>query len=320
MLLAILATIIGLALLVYSADYFIDGASSIATRFGMSKFLIGMIIIGIGTSAPEIVVSVFSALENASGLALGNAYGSNIVNILLVLGTTALISPVLIQKSLVKGDFLILLGVTALAIAQVWDGQISRLDSIILILGLAVFVGWQIYVAKKNPATSDNSDDEIASFSMGKSLAMLIGGLIVLVLSSRLVVWGAVEIAKAVGMSELIIGLTVVAVGTSLPELVSSIIAARKGEDDMAVGNVIGSNIFNTLAVVGVAGLIAPMSVPADVISRDIWVMAGVTVGLFILCLIALKGNGRISRAMGGFLLAGFVAYTAVLAMSALGA
>lgn len=320
MLLAILATIIGLALLVYSADYFIDGASSIATRFGMSKFLIGMIIIGIGTSAPEIVVSVFSALENASGLALGNAYGSNIVNILLVLGTTALISPLLIQKGLVRSDFLILLGITALAIAQVWDGQISRLDSIILILGLAVFVGWQIYVAKKNPATSDNSDDEIASFSMGKAVAFLIGGLVVLVLSSRLVVWGAVEIAKAVGMSELIIGLTVVAVGTSLPELVSSIIAAKKGEDDMAVGNVIGSNIFNTLAVVGVAGFIAPMSVPAEVISRDIWVMAGVTVGLFILCLIALKGNGRISRAMGGFLLAGFVAYTAVLAMSALGA
>lgn len=317
MLLAIIATLIGLALLVYSADYFIDGASSIAQKFGMSKFLIGMLIIGIGTSTPEIVVSVFSALENASGLALGNAYGSNIVNILLVLGATALISPLLIQKSLIKGDFLILLGVTALAIVQLMDGHISRLDSIILIAGLAMFVGWQIYVAKKNP--SDSNEEEIANFSMGKSLAFLIGGLVVLVASSRLVVWGAVEIAKAMGMSELIIGLTVVAVGTSLPELVSSIIAARKGEDDMAVGNVIGSNIFNTLAVVGVAGAIAPMSVPAEVISRDIWVMAGVTVALFVLCLIALKGNGRISRAMGGLLVAGFVGYTIVLAMSAMG-
>lgn len=317
MLLAILATIIGLALLVYSADYFIDGASSIATRFGMSKFLIGMIIIGIGTSTPEIVVSVFSALEGASGLALGNAYGSNIVNILLVLGATALISPLLIQRSLVRGDFLILLGVTALAIFQLMDGHISRLDSIILILGLATFIGWQIYVAKKSP--NDNDSEEIANFSMGKALVCLIGGLVVLVASSRLVVWGAVEIAKALGMSELIIGLTVVAIGTSLPELVSSIIAARKGEDDMAVGNVIGSNIFNTLAVVGIAGVIAPMSVPDDVIGRDIWVMAGVTIALFVLCLIALRGDGRISRAMGGLLVAGFVAYTIVLAMSVMG-
>lgn len=314
MFLAIIATLIGLILLVYSADFFIDGASSIASKFGMSKFLIGMIIIGIGTSTPEIVVSVFSALEGASGLALGNAYGSNIVNILLVLGATALISPLLIQRSLVRGDFLILLGVTVLAIFQLMDGHISRLDSIILILGLAIFIGWQIYVAKKSP--NDNDSEEIANFSMGKALVCLIGGLVVLVASSRLVVWGAVEIAKALGMSELIIGLTVVAVGTSLPELVSSIIAAKKGEDDMAVGNVIGSNIFNTLAVVGVAGLIAPMSVPDDVIGRDIWVMAGVTIALFVLCLIALRGDGRISRAMGGLLVAGFVAYTIVLAMS----
>lgn len=324
MLLAIIIMVIGLILLVYSADYFIEGASSIATKMGMSKFLIGMIIIGIGTSTPEIVVSVFSALEGASGLALGNAYGSNIVNILLVLGATALISPLLIQKSLVRTDFLILLGVTALAIVQVMDGHISRLDSVILCLTLAVVLTAQIYLAKKNPASTDANDgnddaDEIKEFSMPKSLGFLIGGLVVLVASSRMVVWGAVEIAKAMGMSELIIGLTVVAVGTSLPELVSSIIAARKGEDDMAVGNVIGSNIFNTLAVVGVAGAIAPMSVPNDVIGRDIWVMAGVTISLFVLCLIALRGGQRINRAMGGILVAGFVAYTIVLAMSAMG-
>lgn len=317
MFLAIIATLIGLVLLVYSADFFIDGASSIAQKFGMSKFLIGMLIIGIGTSTPEIVVSIFSALEGASGLALGNAYGSNIVNILLVLGATALISPLLIQRSLVRGDFLILLGVTALAIFQLMDGHILRLDSIILILALVAFVGWQIYVAKKSP--NDNDSEEIANFSMGKALACLIGGLVVLVASSRLVVWGAVEIAKALGMSELIIGLTVVAIGTSLPELVSSIIAARKGEDDMAVGNVIGSNIFNTLAVVGIAGVIAPMSVPDEVIGRDIWVMAGVTVALFVMCLLALRGNQRINRTMGGLLVGGFVTYTIVLAMSVMG-
>lgn len=319
MLLAAIVTLIGLVLLVYSTDFFIEGASSIATKFGMSKFLIGMIIIGIGTSTPEIVVSVFSALEGASGLALGNAYGSNIVNILLVLGATALISPLLIQKSLVRTDFLILLGVTGLAIAQILDKEVSRLDGIILCVALAAFIIAQIYLAKKNPAAENDSGEDIKELPMAKSVAFLVGGLVVLVASSRMVVWGAVEIAKALGMSELIIGLTVVAVGTSLPELVSSIIAAKKGEDDMAVGNVIGSNIFNTLAVVGVAGIIAPMSVPSDVISRDIWVMTGVTVGLFIMCLIALRGNQRISRAMGGLLVAGFVAYTIVLAMSVMG-
>lgn len=283
MLIATVITVIGLILLVYSADFFIEGASSIATKFGMSKFLIGMIIIGIGTSAPEIVVSVFSALEGASGLALGNAYGSNIVNILLVLGATAVISPLLIQKSLVRTDFLILLGVTGLAIFQLMDGDISRLDSLILCAVLVVVLVAQIYLAKKSTAPNSNEAEEIVELPMLKSVVFLVGGLIVLVLSSRMVVYGAVEIAKTMGLSDLIIGLTVVAVGTSLPELVSSIIAARKGEDDMAVGNVIGSNIFNTLAVVGVAGLIAPMNVPSDVINRDIWVMTGVTVGLFVL-------------------------------------
>lgn len=318
MLIATVITVIGLILLVYSADFFIEGASSIATKFGMSKFLIGMIIIGIGTSAPEIVVSVFSALEGASGLALGNAYGSNIVNILLVLGATAVISPLLIQKSLVRTDFLILLGVTGLAIFQLMDGDISRLDSLILCAVLVVVLVAQIYLAKKSTAPNSNEAEEIVELPMLKSVVFLVGGLIVLVLSSRMVVYGAVEIAKTMGLSDLIIGLTVVAVGTSLPELVSSIIAARKGEDDMAVGNVIGSNIFNTLAVVGVAGLIAPMNVPSDVINRDIWVMTGVTVGLFVLCLIALRGGQRINRAMGGLLLVGFVAYTIVLAMSAM--
>lgn len=312
MLLAMIAMIVGIALLVYSAEFFIEGSSTLALRFGMPKLLVGMLVIGIGTSAPEIVVSVLSALNGSSGLALGNAYGSNITNITLVLGATALISPLFIQKSLVKGDFLILIGVTALAIFQLLDGQVSRLDGVILLGALAVFLVFQIYMAKLNKSDNDELPN-MAGFKMNTALAKLIGGLVVLVLSSRLVVWGAVEIAKIAGLSELIIGLTIVAVGTSLPELVSSIIAARKGEDEMALGNVIGSNIFNTLAVVGVPAVIAQMAVAKEVVSRDMVVMAGVTLLLFVLCVFAVRGGQKLGRGVGGVLLSIFVAYTAWL-------
>lgn len=312
MLLAMIAMIVGIALLVYSAEFFIEGSSTLALRFGMPKLLVGMLVIGIGTSAPEIVVSVLSALNGSSGLALGNAYGSNITNITLVLGATALISPLFIQKSLVKGDFLILIGVTALAIFQLLDGQVSRLDGVILLGALAVFLVFQIYMAKLNKSDNDELPN-MAGFKMNTALAKLIGGLVVLVLSSRLVVWGAVEIAKIAGLSELIIGLTIVAVGTSLPELVSSIIAARKGEDEMALGNVIGSNIFNTLAVVGVPAVIAQMTVAKEVVSRDMVVMAGVTLLLFVLCVFAVRGGQKLGRGVGGVLLSIFVAYTAWL-------
>lgn len=317
MLFALIATVIGLFLLVYSADYFIEGASGIALKFGMPKLLIGMLVIGIGTSAPEVVVSVLSALSGSSGLALGNAYGSNIVNITLVLGATALISPLFIQKSLVKGDFLLLLGVTAFGIVLLFDEAVSVLDGLLLCAVLAVILSIQIYFAKKSKtsATLEDALDDVPNTAISLKLASikLIGGLVVLVLSSRLVVWGAVEIAKFFEMSEVVIGLTVVAVGTSLPELVSSIIAAKKGEDEMALGNVIGSNIFNTLAVVGVAAIIAPMSVPPEILRRDVIVMAGVTVLLFVLCLIAIRSNQRLGRGVGALLLGGFVVYTAYL-------
>lgn len=317
MLLAIFATIIGLVFLIYSADYFIEGASAIAMKFGMPKFLIGMIIIGIGTSAPEIVVSILSALQGSPGLALGNAYGSNIVNISLVLGATALISPLFIQKSLVKGDFLLLLGITALAIILLLDKQVSQLDGAILCLVLVVMLATQIYFAKKGRHVDTDTLEDIDT-PMPKSLAKLIGGLVVLVISSRLVVWGAVEIATSIGLSELIIGLTVVAIGTSLPELVSSIIAAKKGEDEMALGNVIGSNIFNTLAVVGIAALISPIDVPSEVLTRDMLVMTGLTTGLFVLCLLALRGDQKLGRGVGALLLSSFVGYTIFLIVTAL--
>lgn len=206
--------------------------------------------------------------------------------------------------------------VSLLAFWQVSDGAVTRLDGAILCAVLALVLGLQIFLATKNKHA--NHDEIIHSDTNIQHAAIkLIGGLVVLVLSSRMIVWGAVNIATAIGLSEVIIGLTIVAVGTSLPELVSSIIAAKKGEDEMALGNVIGSNIFNTLAVVGVAAIIAPMSVPQEILSRDILIMLAVTFLLFVMCVLALLGGQRIGRVFGGILLSSFVAYTLWLITSA---
>ncbi|UXZ04195.1 calcium/sodium antiporter [Moraxella nasicaprae] len=325
MLLSLLAVVVGLAILVYSADVFIDGAVAVATKYHMPKMLIGALIIGVGTSAPELVVSALSALSGSPGLALGNAYGSNIVNIMLVLGLTLLISPITIQKQVVKSDFLWLIVVTILSVFLLLDGHLGRLDAFILIAAMLANITTQIISAKKSKqslAEQTQNDDELPNpnnIKIGQSLLKLVAGLVILILSSRLIVWGAVELAKLWGLPDLIIGLTIVAIGTSLPELVSSIIAARRGEFEMALGNVLGSNLFNTLAVVGLAAIIAPMQVSAEIISRDIVVVCAITAVLFLLCLNALRTNGKIGRLAGAFLVLCFIGYSSWLAVSALG-
>ena len=279
MLLAALAVIIGLALLVWSADRFVDGAAASAGHFGMPPLLIGMVIVGFGTSAPEMVVSVLAAVQGNPGIALGNAYGSNITNIALILGITALISPIAIQPQIIRREMPVLLAVTVLAVWQLWDGYLSFADGIVLSATLVLLMGWTTLRSMKG---SDNFARDIADeladsdnkIPLRRALFWLVLGLAILILSSRLLVWGAVVIAQALGVSDLIIGLTVVAIGTSLPELASSVIAARKGEHDIAVGNIIGSNLFNTLAVVGLAAAIHPMPVASEVLARDAAVMA----------------------------------------------
>lgn len=336
MLISLLAVAVGLALLVFSADQFIDGAVAIATKYHMPKMLIGALIIGVGTSAPEMLVSALSALSGSPGIALGNAYGSNIVNILLVLGVTAVIAPIAIQKDALKLDFPWLLGATALTVVLLIDGEVSRIDAGILILVLIANIIGQIYIAKTHAKAAKESaviaayeeaeeeaeeDHELPDpdeVNVGKSLFRLIVGLFVMIMSSRLIVWGAVELAQIWGLSDLIIGLTIVAIGTSLPELVSSIIAARRGEFDLALGNVLGSNVFNTLAVVGIAGLIQPMAVAPEILSRDVLVMCAVTIALFVLSAGALKMGGKLGRGVGITFIAWFVAYSAWLAMSAI--
>lgn len=319
--LAIIAILIGLAILVWSADVFIDGATVLAKKFNVPSFLIGVLILGVGTSMPEMVVSVLAALEGSPDLALGNAYGSNIINIALVLGATVIISPIIIRKGIIKRDLPLLILVTALAAWQLRDGVLSLADGISLLVILVVVLGVQIVLSLRE-GNHEHENDSIedtanAETSLGRGLGSLFIGLLVLVLSSRAIVWGAIELATLWGVSELIIGLTIVAVGTSLPELVSSLSAARKGEHDMALGNIIGSNIFNTLGVVGLAAVITPITANPVILSRDVLVMGVITLLLFIMCLLAYVNKRSFGRAYGAVLVLLFVGYTAWLIQTA---
>lgn len=325
MILPIVALVAGIAVLVWSADKFVDGAVGVAEFCGMSTLLIGMVVVGFGTSAPEMVVSALSALQGNPELALGNAYGSNIANIALILGFTALITPLVVKRSVIKKDLPVLIGVTALAILLVVDGSVSRLNGLTFLAVFFAVMGYNIYSEMKKGKTagadevdSDPSAAPAEKSSLGKSIFWLLLGLILLVVSSKMLVWGAVEIARSLGMSDLLIGLTIVAIGTSLPELASSIAAARKGEDDLAVGNIIGSNLFNTLMVVGIAATLDPMeSVERAMITRDMPLMAVLTLSLLVLGF-RRKGDGRINRIAGGVLLAVYIGYLALLIVQAM--
>jgi cation:H+ antiporter len=313
MLLASLAIFIGLPVLLWSAGKFVGGAASVANHFGVSPLLIGMLIIGFGTSAPEIIVSIFAAIQGNSGIALGNAYGSNIANILLILGLTALISPIAVKSNIIKKEIPVLLGITFFASWQVLDQTVSKDDAFSLLGLFVLLISWSIWhgmQGSKDKLADEYSEEINASEGTIKThIIWLITGLLLLVASSRMLVWGAVEVATYFGVSDTIIGLTVIAIGTSLPELASSLIAVKKGEHDLAIGNVIGSNMFNTLAVVGIAGTIQPMSVSADFLYRDVVVMLAATVALFVFC-IGYKRQGRLNRVEGGAFVAAYAIYT----------
>jgi len=316
MALAVIAVVFGLVLLVWSADRFIEGAASVARHFGMSPLLIGMVIVGFGTSAPEMAVSVLSALQGNSGIAIGNAYGSNISNIGLILGLTALISPIAVHSRILRKELPLLTVVTILAAWLLHDGIVTSSDAFVMLAVFAALMGWTIKegIQEKKDALGEEMEQELDLHAMPVSKAMfwLVAGLVFLVVSSRILVWGAVEIAHGFGVSDLVIGLTVVAVGTSLPELASSLIAIRRGEHDIAFGNVIGSNLFNTLAVVGLAGAIHPMSVGPEVFNRDILLMSALTLSLFVFGY-GFRGPGRINRVEGMLLLLCYAGYNAYL-------
>ncbi len=318
MLLSVIAIIVGLAVLVWSADLFVDGAAGVARSLGMSTLLVGMIVVGFGTSAPEMSVAALASMQGNPGIALGNAYGSNIANIALILGVTAVVSPVVIRSQVLKKELPILLAVTMLAFLHLQDGQITGVEATIELIILVLVFTWMTLQSRKKTAQVDTLEvgveEEFEKITPLKAWGFLVVGLVLLVVSSRTLVWGSVNIAQSFGISDLVIGLTIIAIGTSLPELAASIAAARKGEHDLAVGNVIGSNLFNTLAVVGIAGAINPINVPVEAISRDWVVMFALTVLLFVIGY-PKKANGEksINRVGGVLLLSVYIAYTIYL-------
>lgn len=317
MITGIIALVSGLVLLVWSADRFVEGASATARILGMPPLLIGMVIVGFGTSAPEMMVSAIAALQGNPGIALGNAYGSNIANIALILGITALINPVIVQSGILKKELPILTAVTIATVLLLIDRNLSRIDAIILLGVFSALMGWTIYqgLKKKTDPLGAEMESETAEdkLTLKQALLRLAAGLILLIVSSRILVWGAVKIAMIFGVSDMIIGLTIVAIGTSLPELASSVAAARKGEHDIALGNIIGSNLFNTLAVVGIAGVIHPFPVETITLTRDMALMTGLTLSLFAIGYGFRGRQGVINRFEGAGLLLVYAGYTALL-------
>ena len=318
------AIIAGFAILVWSADKFVDGAAATAKHLGMPTLLIGIIIVGFGTSAPEMVVSAIAAMEGNTGLALGNAIGSNIVNIALILGITAVIAPITVNSKIVRKEIPILLLIVLFSGYLLFDNTLTFAEGILLLIGFFALVGWSIYAAIKGKGDALESDmeDELIEHAMSLKVGIiwLIIGLVLLIASSRLLVWGSVGVATEFGVSDLIIGLTIVALGTSLPELAASIIAARKGEHDIAIGNIVGSNMFNILAVIGIATVITPMNnIPLEVLQRDWVVMLAVTIALLVMSYGLRAKNGVITRVEGTILVLCYVAYNTYLGMSLTG-
>lgn len=322
MLLPILAIIGGFILLVWSADRFVDGAAATAKHMGLPSLLIGMVIVGFGTSAPEMVVSAMAAIDGNPALALGNGLGSNIVNISLILGTTAVVAPMVVHSKIIQKEIPLLIAISLLTGFFLWDLSLTATESWILLAGFFLVIGWSIYAAlnNKGDALESEFEEQLShAMSLGKAIFWLVMGLFILIVSSRILVWGSVEIAQQLGVSDLIIGLTIVALGTSLPELAASIVAAKKGEHDIAIGNVIGSNMFNLLAVIGIAGTISPMTdLEPEVLWRDWTVMLGLIVTLLVMAY-GFKGKHKINRINGGILLTAYVAYNAYLIHSIVG-
>ena len=309
----------GLLALTWSSDFFIDGASALAKIFGISPFVIGMVIIGFGTSAPELCVSTMSGISGHSNLSLGNAYGSCIFNILVILGVASMIHPIKVKPSITFVAVPCLVAISAFSWFLLKDGNYSRSDAFWQLALFAVLLPaycWFDQQGKKKP-----SDESVPPVANGRSYAGIAAlkvfvGLGVLIGSSHFLVWGAVDVARSLGISELIIGLTVLAVGTSLPELASAVAAARKGKHEFVLGNIIGSNFFNTLAVVGLAGGISPITEFSPyILTRDLPLMIGasVLISVFGVNFGNLRKGGRIVRFEGALWTAAFVAYTLLM-------
>ncbi|MCP4490951.1 MAG: calcium/sodium antiporter [Gammaproteobacteria bacterium] len=312
MFLSIVAILVGLATLVWSADRFVDGAAAIAQHLGVSNLIIGITVVGFGTSAPEIAVSVIAVLDEVPGIAVGNAIGSNIANIGLILGITALLAPISVSKGLIRSEYPLLFGATAVLVWCLYDLQLDRLDGFVLLSLLAVIMAYMIH-SHRNAKVEIDDDENDEPMSSKTAWLWILLGLVLLIGSSRMLVWGASNIAHSLGVSELVIGLTIVALGTSLPELAASIASLKKSIADMAIGNVIGSNLFNSLAVVGIPPLIHGFEVDIAALHRDLPVMVVLTLLLFALSFGGNQRLNQIGRYKGAVLFASFAAYQCYL-------
>ncbi len=305
---AIGAIAAGFVVLVWAADRFVLGAAALARNLGVGPLVIGLTIVGFGTSAPEMLVSAIAAATGASDISIGNVIGSNITNVALVLGAAAIVSPMDVKGTVLRRELPVLIGIMLLATALVIDGQLGRVDGIILAGGLGAMVSWIVWLGMKSEDPDEAAEEVPDAMPTWKTISWIVVGLALLLGSSRLLVWGAVELATALGVDELAIGLSIVAVGTSLPELAASVMAARRGENEIAVGNVVGSNMFNLLGVLALPGLIAPGGVPLSILRRDIPVMFAVTLLAFGMCRFFLKPS-HITRTEGVILITVFTGY-----------
>ncbi|MEN8107212.1 MAG: calcium/sodium antiporter [Pseudomonadota bacterium] len=313
----------GFILLAWSADRFVTGAAAVAFNLNVSPLIIGLTIVSFGTSAPEILVSTMAALQGNPGLAIGNAIGSNIINIGLVLGVTAIITPLAVKSGIVRRELPVLIGVMVVTWLLIMDSTLDFMDGAILLSGLVAMLAWitRIGIRSKgehDPIDTEYSEEIKTGMPLSRAILWLLAGSLLLLISSRLLVWGAVSVAQTLGISDLIIGLTIVALGTSLPELAASVMSALKNEHDIAIGNIIGSNMFNMLAVLGLPGIIAPGPIDADVLGRDFPVMLLLTVMLTAMA-IGFRGPGRINRLEGALLLGIYLAYQTLLYFSVSG-
>lgn len=305
--------------LVYGADRFVSGAGALAYNLKISPLIIGLTVVSMGTSFPELLVTVTASLTGHPDIAVGNVLGSNISNIGLILGITALVRPIKIHHGFLRREFLILVFITVLAWLMTSNGMISRIDGVVLTGGLALFLLWMANTARREAKTCcvqlDETTLQVPTLSLRYSILQLVIGLLMLLLGSRLLIWGGVGFARIFGIDELVIGLTLVAIGTSLPELATTLAGAMKKQDDIAVGNVIGSNIFNTLGILGIPAIIQPLPVAAGALYRDFPVMLLATIALWPICLSWKGRQGRINRFEGTALLGGYLLYLCILFM-----
>lgn len=317
----VLYLIVGFVLLVKGADFFVEGASSIARRMHIPAIVIGLTIVAFGTSAPELAVSLSAAIKGSNDIAIGNVVGSNIFNLLVVIGVSAMISPLTVQKSMIKKDYplsifaVVLLGLLCLdsVLFHAKETTLGRGDGVILLVCFAFFMYLTVREGlrgRKEAKKAHEDEVENMSFPIGKSVLLLVIGLAGIVIGGDLSVEGAKEIARAFGLSEALIGLTIVAIGTSLPELVTSIVAAKKGESDIALGNVVGSNLFNVFFILGCSATILPMHVSSTYV-YDIALLVLISVLIFI----PILKNKKVGRVMGTVMTLSYVAYTAYLIM-----